>query len=236
MFWFVVLAGIIALNVVLYSRVNNTAHWILGLIALGPFYMVWLACAGQKQTFPRGICALLIVISPFCFVGVVMSQGMLAMHNGYPLPLLIVPGMWLVGAAFVIFFPFQSLFKEQRFDAYRRWALVLTGGSVVALFVMNLAFTQFVQLRAASQFGRGGYCITENNGASFQRTLWISPGKILFRNEWKGVTNAHFLAGSLDGSKTHHWSFWAMDFLENESSAFVGNPSFWRAGPDEKLC
>jgi hypothetical protein len=157
----------------------------------------------------------------------ITSQGNLALHNGYPNPLLTIPMFWILGVGLIIWLPRASPETDEN-DGIGYSGFVCWLGSFTLVFAVWVAFSQYVFAQSRVIAYPNENCVKETDGERHRWSLMLSPRKMFFENTYKGTTSAYLLAHDANGQFNSHWSFGSMAFIQNETSAFDYGLSFFR--------
>lgn len=234
--WATLIATLLVGAFTLLSRKPLIISFLIGFIALLPHLVILTRLLNQKSILSYIRLPLMIVASLFASVFVILSQSLLAMHNGYPNPLIIIPLLWSVAVALLIVEPRQyystNLLVKSRMKILKFVSLSFLPLTIMAWFL----FTQFVFHQAQAIAKNENWCIRETDRTHIYSGLWLSPRKMFLENNYKGSTSPYLLLRFNGKSWSHHWSFAAMDFIENETDAFLGNLSFYKTIQKSKPC
>ena len=235
----VLFAVIVILSIIILTRRPELISWLIGIIAsasLFPLIKLATRRAANKDVF---IFLVMFGLSILLFILSVASQGLLALLNGYPSSITTIPVVWFLSAScgFTLYFlqVLTSYIVEKETYTTPKVVAKALGASALLSAVTVVFFSIYISLNARNVIG-SPLCIMETDYASSRFNLWFSPRKMLFENNYKGSTSPYLRAGTDSKNMTHHWSFRAFSFIEDETAAFSSNLSFYKSSQRQRKC
>lgn len=212
-FWMFWLGSVLASALVLVTRRFSLLDWLLGLLALLPAIVTWVYVTRDRKRPKSSLMLALFSVGIGLVFASIAASSPLGLLNGYPMP---VAGAGIAMAGLSLL---SLLVPHEILDAERIAATAAAPFLLIAAPMLVVAFSFYVSMRA-DHFFPGNACMEDSHGARFDRAYWISPRRMLFDNEYKGLTIPYLLLGPDGGTAERHWSFREMDFVANESRAF----------------
>lgn len=216
-FWLFWLAAILAVMLVIVTRRLSLFDWILGLVALLPVIVIWAGLL-EEQKRPRSVVLslMLAVGAALVFIGF-STSSLIGLHNGRPMPLV------MAGLAVALLSLLGFLVPVRARDGEVVLGMLAGLALMVAAPLVVVGFSGYVSSRADSLYSDAA-CMEDSHGARFSRSLWISPRRLFFDSDYKGLKIPYLLLGADGGVATHHWSFRAMDFVPHEADTAFTKP------------
>lgn len=216
---------------VLITRSFDFSSWLMLLFMALPV-LFHLGSLASRSSFTGYLSLLWIVAGMGLMFVIISSMSLLSLRSNAPLPYMNLALIWIALGAILPLIP-----RAAWPDTGTGWAcigLVFAGVQITAV-LSALALSVLISHRA-QQIAGDQACITDTRGARYHSRLWISPGQMV-QNREKGITLPWLLLDDGSGEATHHWSFYALNFLPNNNNfAFYIPPRFYDAGESEMTC
>lgn len=216
----------------LITRSFEVSSWLMLLFMALPV-LLHLSSLASRSPF-TGYLSLLWILAGFGLMFVALSSmSLLSLRSNAPHPLMNLALIWIVLGAILPLIP-RAAWPETEIG-WSRIGLVFLSIQVTAVcgvFILSALISY-----RAQQIAGDTACITDTRGARYHSRLWISPGRMV-DNQHRGFTLPWLVLD--DGTSedpTHHWSFYALDFLPNNGHfAFYLLPRNYSAGEGEITC
>jgi len=234
LYWFTYLrytitavSAIVIITSVIFTRQPSLISNAFGLVAVLPITFLLFRLPNNKKRQLQTI-LILTIGSIVITILSIASQNLLALHNNYPNPTLVIPLVWCATALLTIIEP-NGQCNKMLSDLWKQRIISLSFCLIPMTTILWVLFSQFVVYQAQSLSNNSQWCIKETDQSRTQPTFWISPRKMLLENTYKGTKLPYLLLAPDGKIFDHHWSFKSMNFVKNETNAFLFSLSFYKS-------
>ncbi|MGB0901605.1 hypothetical protein [Halocynthiibacter sp.] len=215
----------------LITRSTEISSWLMLLLMALPL-LFHISSLTRPSPFTGYLSLLWIPAGIGLMLLVVSSMSLLSLRSYTPHPLESLALTWIFTGAILPLIPRAAWPGTE--IGWTRVGLVFLGIQITAV-LSTFALSALISYRA-QQIAGDNACITDTAGARYHSRLWISPARMM-QNHQRGVTLPWLVLDSGEEYPTHHWSFYALDFLPNDHHvAFDMAFRFYQASESEITC